>query len=100
MKEYQVQILQRAQNDLLEIKNYISKDSPNAAVALVDRLLTRMDSLSRLPSRGAEPRDAYLRSKGYRFLVEGAYLIFYKVGTAQVRIHRVIHGKRAYRKLL
>jgi len=35
--------------------------------------------LGDLPERGARPRELRLRRLGYRFLVEGRYLVFYKI---------------------
>ncbi len=98
--KFVVRILRRAEGDLREIRRYIAGDSPGAAVAVVDRLLDAIERLSQFPNRGARPRDEGLRAQGYRFLVEGSYLIFYKVGRTQVRVFRVLHGKRAYERLL
>ncbi len=102
--KYEVRILRRAESDLEEILSYIARDSPfpssQVASDLIQRILDRIESLDHFPHRGARPRDERLRNKEYRFLVEKPYLIFYKVRGSQVRIHRVIHGKRAYEKIL
>ena len=67
---------------------------------MVDHLLDKIESLAQAPERGARPRDQRLRKKGYRFLVSDPYLIFYKVHPARVYIHRIVHGKRAYERIL
>ncbi len=67
---------------------------------MLDRLFDAMDSLAELPRRDALPRDARLKSLGYRFLVEGEHLICYKVLRSEVRVYRVLHGKRMYQELL
>ena len=95
-----VRVLRRAQNDLIEIYNYVRLDRPNAADRLIAKLLDALESLEELPSRGAVPRDERLRTLDYRVLIEGEYLIFYKTLRTQVRIYRVVHGRRRYRHLV
>ena len=64
----------------------------------------KLDAIERLESMtvrgGSVPRDERLRSLGYRYLVEGPYLIFYERLARQVRVYRVIHGKRVFEGLL
>lgn len=102
--KYEVRILKRAQYDLEDIQRYIAGNSPfpsaQSASETVIRLLDRIESLSQFPHRGARPRDERLRGKGYRFVNERPYLIFYKVHGSIVRIYRILHGKRAYQRIL
>ncbi len=95
-----VRILRRAQADVIEICNYVERDSPRAAKRLVDKLLDRIDSLASLPERGVTPKDDYLRARGFRVIIEGECLIFYKMLRRQIRVYRVLHGRRKYRHLL
>ena len=95
-----VRILRRAQTDLEEIKRYIERDSPRRAEKFVSKLLARIESLSTLPNAGILPRDEVLRARGFLVLIEGQYLIFYKVLSKQVRVYRVLHGRRRYQHLL
>ncbi len=95
-----VRILRRAQTDLEEIKRYIERDSPRRAEKFVSKLLDRIESLSTLPNAGILPRDEVLRARGFLVLIEGQYLIFYKVLSKQVRVYRVLHGRRRYQHLL
>ena len=89
-----VRVLRRALNDLQSIHDYIARDEPPRAGSFVDDLLARIESLDRFGDRGATPRDAALRQRGYRYLVHRDHLIFYKVIGKQVRVYRVLHGKR------
>lgn len=102
--KYEVRVLPRAEKDLEEIQIYLAQDSPfpsdQVASATINRLLDRIESLERLPRRGARPRDERLRRNGYRFLVEHPYLIFYKVRKSQVWVHRILRGERAYERIL
>ena len=95
-----VRILRKAQADLLEIQSFIGRERPSAASRVLDALLHGIDSLGASPREGPLARDEGLRRRRFRFLVSGRYLIFYKSGRAGVRIYRVLHGKRDYRRLL
>ena len=93
-------ILRRALDDLVEIHRYIERDRPIAADRVIGSLLDLIASLERFPDRGRVPRDLGLRSRGFRVLVEAEYLVFYKVLRTNVRVYRVIHGRRRYEHLL
>ena len=95
-----VRVLRRAQTDLLEIQAYIARDNPEAAETLVNAILDLLHSLGDLPERGALPKDAHLQRAGYRYVQHGEYLIFYKVLRSQVRVYRILHGRRLYKDLL
>lgn len=95
-----VRVLRRAQLDLVEIRSYVERDRPSAAERLVDGLLDAMESLERMPDRGTVPKDERLRTLGFRVLVVSDHLIFHKVLPSQVRVYRVIHGRRKYGHLL
>jgi len=97
---YRVRVLRRAERDLLEIQRYIARDSPAAADRVVDGLLDSIESLNGSPLRGAVPRDERLKGLGFRFLVVPPHLVFYKVVRSELRVYRVLHGKRAYQDLL
>src|SRR5882724_3057283 len=95
-----VRVLRRAQRDLQEIYDLVVREAPRRADPFIDGLLDAIDSLTTMSERGAIPRDEVLRQQGYRFLVHGPYLVFYKVLRRQVRVCRVLRGSRAYRSLL
>ena len=100
MMKRSVRVLRRAQNDLIEIHNYVRRDRPNAADRLIEKLLDTIESLEQLADRGVVPRDERLSNLGYRVLIEGDYLVFYKNLPTQVRVYRVVPGRRRYRHLL
>ena len=99
-KQHSVRILRRAQNDLVEIYRYILSDRPDAADRFVGKLVDAIESLEINPARGTVPRDQRLRDLGYRVLIQGDHLVFYKVLPRQVRVYRVLHGRRRYADLL
>jgi addiction module RelE/StbE family toxin len=95
-----VRILRRAQADLDEIKRYVERDRPQAAMKLLEQILSGIESLQDYPDRGKTPLDERLRLLGFRVLIQGDYLVFYKVLRRQVRVYRVIHGRRKYEHLV
>lgn len=95
-----VRVLRRAQRDVQEIHDYLHREVPISADDVVDEILGAIESLATLSARGARPRDATLRAAEFRFLVVGVYLVFYKIVGKQVRVYRVLYGRRAYRELL
>jgi toxin ParE1/3/4 len=88
-KALRVILLPRAKKDIRKIWSAISADSLAAADKFIDKLDGRVKSLISFPDRGA-PREEI--SKGLRVLIEGKYLIFYRVNSSKVEIVRVIHG--------
>jgi addiction module RelE/StbE family toxin len=95
-----VRVLQRAERDLLAIQRYIARDSPGAADRVIDELLEAIASLDESALRGTVPSDERLKGLSFRFLVVPPHLVFYKVIRRQVRVYRVLHGKRAYQDIL
>jgi plasmid stabilization system protein ParE len=95
-----VKLLARAQADLRAIHRYIAADSPVNADNFIARLHTAILNLGDFPLAGPAPRDDRLRRKGYRFIQQGEYLIFYKASPRQVTVYRVLHGKRQYSNIL
>jgi plasmid stabilization system protein ParE len=96
----QVRILRRAQAVLLEIQGYLQSTSPGDVEGVVGGLLAAIERLGRFPESGPVIRDERLRRSGYRYLLEGWYIIFYKLIGAHVRIYRILHQRRAYQRLL
>jgi plasmid stabilization system protein ParE len=97
---YQVRYRPAAEQDLLDILDYIARDNPAAARGFVDRVEQAIGRLALFPKSGRQPRDARLQRLGYRLLVVGDYLVFYIVIRRTVQVRRVIHGARRYEFLL
>ena len=100
MPPFEVRYLPTAEKDLNEIFDYILKDNPGAAVALLDKFDNTITQLSYHPEMGVVPRDEHLVRLGYRMLVIQRYLVFYVIKKRTVQIRRVIHGARRYAFLL
>ncbi|MCY4487432.1 MAG: type II toxin-antitoxin system RelE/ParE family toxin [Deltaproteobacteria bacterium] len=95
-----IRVLRRAQLDLLEIQQYIARDNPTAAEDVINALLALISGLGEFPERGRIPRDAVLKASGYRYLRHSEYLVLHKVLRSQVRVYRVVHGRRRYEDIL
>lgn len=100
VKDYQLVYLPSAEKDLLSVFDYIKADSPGSAAEWLDNIERSLKRLMLFPRSGSLPRDSYLQRKGYRIIVVGDYLAFYKVKGETVQIHRFIHGKRRHTFLL
>jgi toxin ParE1/3/4 len=81
----------QARLDLLEIREYVGKDSPEAAQRLVDTFDEKFRLLVRFPELGERCDNLAAR---LRCLSVGAYAIFYRVDADGIEIVRVIRGAR------
>jgi len=95
-----VRYLPVAQNDLIEIFGFIAQDSPNRALAFVEKFDKRIGLLESQPLLGRIPRHAKLREYGYCVLIIEAYLVFYVIHGQTIEIHRVVHGSRNLNHLI
>lgn len=104
MESFEIEYSLVAEQDLREIAFYILSESKNIEVAMsfVKRLRKRADILKTFPYSGDTPRFRILVSLDYRMLVEGDYLIFYKVNALEkkVNIMSVLNGKQDYVRIL
>ena len=100
MQSYDIRYLPIAEDDLNEIIDYLCEHSFDAANAFIDELERLEESLSIFPKSVALIRNKRLRSKGYRAVVIGNYLLFYTLRNENVYIMRIIHGKRNYLSML
>ena len=99
-----LQVSPEAQQDLLEIKAYITNDleNPTAARSTVSKITKRIRGLIDHPLMGTPLSSVCNADSNERFLVSGKYLIFYHVSYhgAEVYIDRVLYGGRDYLRIL
>ena len=83
--------------DVERLAAYLMDESPGRADAILDRVISRAESLGRLPERGRTPPE--LRSIGdrtWRELQERPWRILYRIASPdRVEIHGVIDGRRS-----
>lgn len=99
-QEYKVKIYPAAEQDLIDIVDYLNTLSKQAALRYYDLLTKEIAGLSVMPDRYPHPRDLALTAKGYRYLVVKDYLVFYIVADDTVQIHRILYGRRDYQSIL
>ena len=100
MEQYEVRIFPSAQQDLLDVIDYLNTLSKEAALNYYDQLTSEISSLRIMPERCPRPRDLALAAKGYRYLAVGNYLVFYVVVGNIVQIRRILYARRDYKHLL
>ena len=96
----EIRLLRAAEEDLSEIMNYIAADSMYHAERTLLSLEDQFTQLSRFPEMGTLPDDTHLLALGYRVLVSGKYLLFYKIEQEAVIIYRILHTSRDARAIL
>lgn len=91
-----------AQNDLRDIKTYITEDleNPQAALAIVRRITKSIRMLREHAYIGAPLSFIADNKEDYRFLVSGSYMVFYRVNGQDVYVDRVLYGRRDYLNVL
>lgn len=83
---------QEALDDLAAIHAYISSDSQVYANRMLERLLAVGERVAEHPDSGRSVPEFNL--PWLRELIVGNYRLIYKVGSDQVYIAAVIHGRR------
>jgi toxin ParE1/3/4 len=91
-----LRLLGLAERDLSDIYDYIAAENPTAADRLLTRIEKDLNALSSQPMLGRIPRDHDIARLGYRYLVIGDYLAFYRLEPSVVLVHRILHGARDY----
>ena len=59
-----------------------------------------MGQLTYFPLSGPPVRDDELSAAGYRYILAGKYLVFYRLLEGTVVIYHIVHGATDYPKLL
>jgi addiction module RelE/StbE family toxin len=100
MPECNIRFTEAAQNDLVEITEYIAVDNPSAAIKLVDEIEQNILALSDFPNMGALPKNRRLARKGYKLFIISDYMAFYVIFGNIIEIRRIVSCKRNYIKLI
>ncbi len=81
----------RSRQDLLDIGDYIAKDSRVNAQRFVSKLMSQCEKISRAPLSYPGREDL---SPGLRIATFDRYVIFFRVVNHSIRIERVLHSAR------
>ncbi|PSJ32115.1 plasmid stabilization protein [Peptostreptococcus russellii] len=78
---YKILRTDKAEDQLRDIIYYIADESGDIDVALkyLDKLEEAINQLEEFPNSGSVPRYSILKKQGYRVLIVGNHIVFYKV---------------------
>ena len=91
---YNVQITGRAEQDTLDIWNFISDDNLKKATDFILKIETEIKKLEKYPQRCPVIHESEYFGIVYRHLLVGDYRIIFRIESDNVYIMRVIHGTR------
>ncbi|MBQ6675233.1 MAG: type II toxin-antitoxin system RelE/ParE family toxin [Ruminococcus sp.] len=91
-----------ALNDLDEIWEYIALElsAPDAAQKTVSGILDAVDRLNEHSKLGSPLYFEDGLFSGYRYVRYNEYLAFYRLSGNNVKVDRIIYGRRDYMKVL
>ena len=99
---YKIVFSPQALKDLKETKAYITKELYNeqAAVKTVSKILKDIRMLSEFPESAPLLSSIVDFDTNYRFLVCGNYVTFYRIEENEVKIVRILYGRRNFMQIL
>jgi len=90
-------LTQRAQDDLREIRNWISVENPAAAVRVIDAIFETLQLLVRHPEVGAPYHNLGENLRAFPAQRPAQrYVIFFHVREETLVVMRVLHGARDF----
>jgi addiction module RelE/StbE family toxin len=90
---------EQARRDLCAIRDFIARDSEHYARLQIERIVSRVERVSGMPSRG-HPVHEFIDA-GLREVHEGTYRIIYRVHEKELQVVTIVHMKqRVTRKRL
>lgn len=98
----EIHIAPLARDDLTEIKRYIGREleNPIAARSVVNLILHDITALQHHAHLGTPLGAIAAIDGGYRYLVCGSYLVFYRIDGQDVYVDRILYGRRDYLRIL
>lgn len=100
-RTYKLDILPPAQAELEEIARiHLALSGPKSARDVTDKVYAAMGQLILFPLSGPPIRDEQLCVAGYRYILAGKYLIFYRLIGDTIVIYHIAYGSTDYPKLL
>ncbi|MDI6793460.1 MAG: type II toxin-antitoxin system RelE/ParE family toxin [bacterium] len=94
MQKYQVEITSVAEADVTSVFEYISQDSPGAAIKWVEEIERQIYSLENFPRRCPIIPEAEEVGQESRHLIYGKDRTIFRIQGSKVIIMRVIHDAR------
>ena len=90
--EYNYELREQAEGDLVQIIDYIAEDNPKAALEVYETFLKNFEYLATFPEVGHLRKEF---TPAVRSLAVGNYVVFFECENP-VEIIRVLHGARDF----
>lgn len=96
--KFKVRYTSKVQRDLDEIWSCIASEYQNLSSAdkIVQGIMDAVEQLEDFPNLGPSLDSIMDIKSDYRFLTTGRYLTFYRILGDEIRIERVLYGRRDY----
>jgi plasmid stabilization system protein ParE len=93
----EISILEDARSDLLKIAQiHLDLVGPESAKKITDKILDTIGLLRTSPKLGMEARDSKLKAAGYRVILCGNYLCFYRQIERTIVVYHIVDGRTNY----
>ena len=90
-----------ALGDLERLSSYLAADAPIRAEEILNRIITRAESLEFSPKRGRVPPELRAVSeRAWREIQEPPWRILYRISGQTVEIHGILDGRRSLQDIL
>jgi plasmid stabilization system protein ParE len=93
-KRFSIRISSRAENDLLEIRDFIAESNPENALGFLRRLTDVIDGLGIMPARHPLAPERLRTGGALRNAIVGNYRIVFEIVDDEVHVHTVRHAAR------
>ena len=95
MSERQLYFSHKSKQDLDDIWDYLADFSEDAADKQIDRIAEKCRFLRAMPNIGLERDDLV---EGLRRVLEGSYVIFYRVFDERIEIVRILQNRQDFKR--
>jgi plasmid stabilization system protein ParE len=100
-EQYELVLLAPAERELEEIARvHLELAGLHSARKITDRIYSALENLETFPKMGVICKDKQLAAEGYRMLICGNYLCFYRQISKYIFVYHIVDGRTDYPKLL
>ncbi|MEG1271465.1 MAG: type II toxin-antitoxin system RelE/ParE family toxin [Ruthenibacterium sp.] len=101
MQKYKIELLAPAWRELDAIAEmHLALVGARSAAKITDSILDALMKLGDVPLAGMKVKNKELAEQGYRMLIVGNYLCFYKFDAVTVTVFHIVDGRKNYPRLL
>jgi toxin ParE1/3/4 len=100
-RRYTVVWTEVAAQDVERLSAYLFDEAPLRAEQIIDRIISRGNSLEQSPERGRTPPELRpIGDRAWREVQEPPWRIIYRLAGKRVEIHGVLDGRRSLEDIL